>query len=141
MKRVCLLAGIAAAGLLAGCSTKTTIYDPGRETTGVRSERNVSSEEFREVARAAVNSAMTNPKFTAFLQRYKVEMNDEYAIPVLKLDRVINDTDDPSLNVSEMTDILNECLINAGKVDVTMAEGAERTASTSSGTVSLNTAV
>ena len=129
MKRVCLLAGIAAAGLLAGCSTKTTIYDPGRETTGVRSERNVSSEEFREVARAAVNSAMTNPKFTAFLQRYKVEMNDEYAIPVLKLDRVINDTDDPSLNVSEMTDILNECLINAGKVDMTMAEGAERTAS------------
>ncbi len=129
MKRVCLLAGIAAAGLLAGCSTKTTIYDPGRETTGVRSERNVSSEEFREVARAAVNSAMTNPKFTAFLQRYKAEMNDEYAIPVLKLDRVINDTDDPSLNVSEMTDILNECLINAGKVDVTMAEGAERTAS------------
>ena len=129
MKRVCLLAGIAAAGLLAGCSTKTTIYDPGRETTGVRSERNVSSEEFREVARAAVNSAMTNPKVTAFLQRYTVEMNDEYAIPVLKLDRVINDTDDPSLNVSEMTDILNECLINAGKVDVTMAEGAERTAS------------
>ena len=72
---------------------------------------------------------MTNPKFTAFLQRYKAEMNDEYAIPVLKLDRVINDTDDPSLNVSEMTDILTECLINAGKVDVTMAEGAERTGS------------
>ena len=48
------------------------------------------------------------------------------AIPILKLDRVVNDTDDPDLNVDEMTDMLNEALLNAGKVDVTMAEGAGR---------------
>ena len=48
------------------------------------------------------------------------------AIPVLKLDRVINDTDDPDLNVGELTDMLNEALLNAGKVDVTMAEGVGR---------------
>lgn len=122
-----LLSGMAlTAILLAGCGTTTTIYDPSTTRTGIRQEGTVSSEEFREVAIAAVNGAMTNAKFTAFLKRYKNEMNDPDAIPVLKLDRVVNDTDDPDLNVSEMTDMLNEELLNAGKVDVTMAEGAGR---------------
>lgn len=122
-----LLSGMAlTAILLAGCGTTTTIYDPSTTRTGIRQEGTVSSEEFREVAIAAVNGAMTNAKFTAFLKRYKNEMNDPDAIPVLKLDRVVNDTDDPDLNVSEMTDMLNEELLNAGKVDVTMAEGTGR---------------
>ena len=122
-----LLSGMAlTAILLAGCGTTTTIYDPSTTRTGIRQEGTVSSEEFREVAIAAVNGAMTNAKFTAFLKRYKNETNDPDAIPVLKLDRVVNDTDDPDLNVSEMTDMLNEELLNAGKVDVTMAEGAGR---------------
>ena len=70
---------------------------------------------------------MTNAKFISFLKKYKQEMGDEDAIPVLKLDKTINDTDDPDLNTSEITDMLFEELLNAGKVDVTMAEGAGRT--------------
>ena len=112
--------------LLTGCGTTTTVYDPSSATTNIRQEGSVSSEEMRQVAVAAVNGAMTNVKFTAFLRKYKKEMNDADAIPILKLDRVINDTDDPDLNVDELTDMLNEALLNAGKVDVTMAEGAGR---------------
>ena len=70
---------------------------------------------------------MTNPKFTSFLKKYRQEMGDDDAIPVLKLDKTINDTDDPDLNTSEITDMLFEELLNSGKVDVTMAEGAGRT--------------
>ena len=128
MKKQNLLLTVCAAGLLAGgCTTTTQIYDPAATKTGIRSERTVSSEEFREVAGAAVQGAMTNVRFKRFLKKYQQEMKDPEAIPVLKLDKVINDTDDPDLNVSEMTDMLNEALLNAGIVDVTMAEGAGRT--------------
>ncbi len=113
--------------LLAGCSTTTTIFDPSATKTGVRQEGTVSSEEYREVTAAAVESAMTNVKFTTFLKKYKTEKNDVDAIPVVKLDRVVNDTDDPDLNVDEITSMLNEALLNAGKVDVTLAEGADKT--------------
>lgn len=124
--RIYVLGMSASVLLLAGCGTTTTIYDPSSTKTNIRQEGSVSSEEMREVAVAAVRGAMTNVKFTTFLRKYKKEMKDPDAIPVLKLDRVINDTDDPDLNVSELTDMLNEELINAGKVDVTMAEGAGR---------------
>ena len=128
MNRGMLAAGVSASLLLlAGCGTTTTVYDPSSTRTDIRQEGSVSSEEMRQVTVAAVNGAMTNAKFTAFLRKYKKEMNDEDAIPVLKLDKVVNDTDDPDLNVAEITDMLNEALINAGKVDVTMAEGAGRT--------------
>lgn len=119
-------AAISAIILFCGCGTTTTIYDPSSSTTNIRQEGSVSSEEMRQVAIAAVNGAMTNVKFTTFLRKYKKEKNDIDAIPVLKLDRVINDTDDPDLNVGELTDMLNEALLNAGKVDVTMAEGVGR---------------
>ena len=131
MKKTFILGTAVSAMLLAGCGTTTTIYDPSTTKTGIRQEGTVSSEEFREVAIAAVKGAMTNGKFTAFLRRYKKEMKDPDATPVLKLDKVVNDTDDPDLNISEMTDMLNEELLNAGKVDVTMAEGAGRTGGTS----------
>lgn len=124
--RFFILGASAAVMLLTGCGTTTTVYDPSSATTNIRQEGSVSSEEMRQVAVAAVNGAMTNVKFTAFLRKYKKEMNDADAIPILKLDRVINDTDDPDLNVNELTDMLNEALLNAGKVDVTMAEGAGR---------------
>lgn len=126
-KSSCLWSLAAAAMFCAGCGTTTTIYDPAREKHSIRQDGNVSSEEFREVAVAAVNNAMSNAKFTAFLRKYKNEMKDVDAIPVLKLDKVINDTDDPDLNVTEMTDMINEALLNAGKVDVTLAEGVGRT--------------
>ena len=129
MNRSFLILGAAVSVMsLVGCGgTTTTIYDPATTKTYIRQEGNVSSEEMREVAIAAVRGAMTNAKFINFLKKYKKEMNDPDAIPVLKLDRVINNTDDPDLNVSEITDLLNEELINSGKVDVTMAEGAGKT--------------
>ena len=118
----------AAAMLLAACeSNNPVIYDPATTKTGLRQVGNVSSEEMREVTIAAVQGAMTNPQFVSFLKRYQTEMGDPDAIPILKLDRTINDTDDPDLNTSEITDMLFEELINSGKVDVTMAEGAGRT--------------
>lgn len=128
MKTRILIAGVScSAALLVGCAPTTTIYEPGTVRTDLRQEGSISSEEMRQVTVEAVRGAMTNAKFSAFLRRYKREMNDPDAIPVLKLDKVVNNTDDPDLNVGEMTDMLNEALINAGKVDVTMAEGAGRT--------------
>ena len=118
----------AAAMMLVACeSNNTVIYDPSTTKTGLRQVGSVSSEEMREVTIAAVQGAMTNAKFTSFLKKYRQEMGDEDAIPVLKLDKAINDTDDPDLNTSEITDMLFEELLNSGKVDVTMAEGAGRT--------------
>ena len=118
----------AAAMMLAACeSNNTVINDPATTKTGLRQVGNVSSEEMREVTLAAVQGAMTNAKFVSFLKKYRQEMGDEDAIPVLKLDKTINDTDDPDLNTSEITDMLFEELLNSGKVDVTMAEGAGRT--------------
>ena len=118
----------AAAFALAACeSEQTVIYDPATTKTGIRQNHNVSSEEMREVTIAAVQGAMTNPNFTSFLRRYRAEMGDPDAVPVLKLDKTINDTDDPDLNTSEITDMLFEELLNAGKVSITMAEGAGRT--------------
>ncbi len=127
MKKEFLFTGVLAAALATtGCGTTTTIYDPATTKHSIRQEQHVSSEEFREIAIASIQSAMSNAKFTTFLRKYRQEMNDPDAIPVLKLDRVVNDTDDPDLNVTEMTDMLNEALLNAGKVDVTMAEGVGR---------------
>jgi len=118
----------AAAMMLAACeSNNTVIYDPATTKTGLRQVGAVSSEEMREVTIAAVQGAMTNAKFISFLKKYRQEMGDEDAIPILKLDKTINDTDDPDLNTSEITDMLFEELLNSGKVDVTMAEGAGRT--------------
>ena len=118
----------AAAMMLVACeSNNTVIYDPSTTKHGLRQVGTVSSEEMREVTIAAVQGAMTNAKFTSFLKKYRQEMGDEDAIPVLKLDKAINDTDDPDLNTSEITDMLFEELLNSGKVDVTMAEGAGRT--------------
>jgi len=118
----------AAAMMLAACeSERTVIYDPATTKTGLRATRTVSSEEMREVTIAAVQGAMTNPNFTSFLRKYRQEVGDPDASPILKLDKTINDTDDPDLNTSEITDMLFEELLNAGKVNVTMAEGAGRT--------------
>lgn len=127
MKGKLILGSAAFMMLLSGCGTTTTVYDPSAMKTGIRQEGVVSSEEFREVAIAAVRGAVTSGKFSAFLRKYKKEKNDPDAIPILKLDQVVNDTYDPDLKVSEMMDILNEELLNTGLVDVILAEGAGRT--------------
>ena len=113
----------AALMLLTGCAATTTILDPDNTTTNVRQEGHVSAEEMIQAAKAATHDAIKNAKFVAFLKKYKREMNDPDAIPVLKLNRAINDSNDPDLNTDVITDIINETLINSGKVDVTLAEG------------------
>ena len=107
-----LVLGVSAAAsmILAACSSggNTVIYDPATTKTGLRQVGAVSSEEMREVTIAAVEGAMTNAKFISFLKKYKQEMGDDDAIPILKLDKTVNDTDDPDLNTSEITDMLFE---------------------------------
>ena len=116
----------AAVMLFAGCAS-TEITDPDNYESNIRQEGNISAEEMIKAAKAATHNAMTNAKFISFLKKYKKEKNDPDAIPILKLDQTINDSDDPDLNTSMITDIINETLINAGKVDVTLAEGRELT--------------
>lgn len=116
----------AAVMLFAGCAS-TEINDPDNYESNIRQEGNISAEEMIKAAKAATHNAMTNAKFISFLKKYKKEKNDPDAIPILKLDQTINDTNDPDLNTSMITDIINETLINAGKVDVTLAEGRDRT--------------
>ncbi len=112
---------------LAGCTTpRTQIYDPNTTYTGIRNTHTISSEEMKIVAHEAVQNAMSSPRFLAFLQQYKAEVGNEYARPILKLAKAINDTSDPDLNMDELTDLLNTELFNAGYVDVSMAEGTGR---------------
>ena len=126
-KQMLTILGVSAMLGMTGCGTTTTIYDPAVTRHNIRQEGNISSEEFRLVTQDAAQSAMNNAKFNTFLRKYQKEMNDMDASPVLKLDRVINETDDPDLNVDEITDMLNEAVLNAGKVDVTLAEGTGKT--------------
>ena len=126
MKKALLFAGIAAIIFLSGCaSTTTTIYDPATQQTNLRQRGNVSAEEFRLVAKEAIDGALSNPKFMNVLAAYKAEMQNPNAIPVMKLTKVKNDTDDPDLKIGELTDLLSEALLNSGIVDVTIAEGAD----------------
>ncbi len=112
---------------LTGCTTpRTQIYDPNTTYTGIRNTHTISSEEMKIVAHEAVQNAMSSPRFLSFLQQYKAEAGSEYARPILKLAKAVNDTNDPDLNMDELTDILNTELFNAGYVDVSMAEGAGR---------------
>ncbi|MBQ9446546.1 MAG: hypothetical protein IJU61_08135 [Victivallales bacterium] len=126
MKKALVFAAVAAIILLSGCTTTTTtIYDPTTPQTGLRQRGNVSAEEFRIVAKKAADAALSNPKFMNFLAAYKAEMNNPNAIPVMKLTKVRNETDDPDLKIGELTDLLSEALLNSGIVDVTIAEGAD----------------
>ena len=127
MKKSFVFAAVAAIALLSGCAStsSTVLFDPATQQTGLRQRGNVSAEEFRTVAKEAIDGALTNPKFQSFLAAYKVEKNDANAIPVMKLTKVKNDTDDPDLKIGQLTDLLSEALLNSGIVDVTIAEGAD----------------
>ena len=127
MKKLLIFASVAAIVLLSGCASTggTVIYDPSVQPSNVVVPGNVSAGEFRTVAKEAIGSALTNPKFQKFLSDYKAEMNDPNAIPVMKLTQVKNDTDDPDLKIGQLTDLLEEALINSGIVDVSKVEGAD----------------
>ncbi len=116
-----------ATALLAGGCASTKIFDPETEKHEIRQDRSVSSEEMREAAIAGVNDALEDAKIKNFLQKYKVEKSDANAIPVMKVDILVNNTDDPDLNVLEMTDYIGDRFMKTGIVDVTIAEGADKT--------------
>lgn len=118
-----LVIAMAVSVMLTGCGTTTEIYDPAREKTGYRQEGHVSSEEMREIARNAINNFKVNPRVKRFFREYRKEMKNQEAVPILKLNKTVNETDDPDLNVNEMTDMISMELINSALVDVTMAEG------------------
>jgi PBP1b-binding outer membrane lipoprotein LpoB len=110
--------------LSAGCAS-THIYDPTMERTNIRDTGRISQEEMREVARAAVFDALTAQKFARYVEKFRADHGGRN--PVLKLDRTINDTNDPDLNTSVISDTLFEELLKSDKVEVTMAEGQGRT--------------
>jgi len=110
--------------LATGCAS-TRIYDPAVDRTNIRDTRRISQEEMREVARAAVRNALVAPKFARYVEKFRADHGGRN--PVLKLDKTINDTTDPDLNTSMISDTLFEELLNSDKVEVTMAEGQGRT--------------
>ena len=110
--------------LATGCAS-TRIYDPAVDRTNIRDTRRISHEEMREVARAAVRNALVAPKFARYVEKFRADHGGRN--PVLKLDKTINDTTDPDLNTSMISDTLFEELLNSDKVEVTMAEGQGRT--------------
>jgi len=127
MKNMHLLAIATAVGglmLSAGCAS-TRIYDPTAENTNIRDTNAISHEEMRGVARAAVRNALVSPKFARYVEKFRADNGGRN--PVLKLDRTVNETNDPDLNTAALTDVLFEELLNSDKVEVTMAEGAGRT--------------
>ena len=123
-KMLSLVAVLGGMFLATGC-TSTRIYDPTTENTNIRDTRGISHEEMRSVARDAVRNALVAPKFARYVEKFRADHAGRN--PVLKLDRTINDTNDPDLNTSALTDVLFEELLNSDKVEVTMAEGAGRT--------------
>ena len=110
--------------LSTGCSS-TRIYDPTAENTNIRDTNAISHEEMRGVARAAVRNALAAPKFARYVEKFRADHGGRN--PVLKLDRTVNETNDPDLNTAALTDVIFEELLNSDKVEVTMAEGAGRT--------------
>ena len=110
--------------LSTGCAS-TRIYDPTVENTNIRDTNAISHEEMRGVARAAVRNALAAPKFARYVEKFRADHGGRN--PVLKLDRTVNETNDPDLNTAALTDVIFEELLNSDKVEVTMAEGAGRT--------------
>lgn len=119
----------AAAMLLTSCGS-TQVFEPGPDELPpdivfyTRNPNTVSSEEMRQFADAAVQDILNSKRFEFFLEKYR-EAHGPDALPVLKLVRTINGTDDSALNTSPITDTLKEVLFNSGKVNVTLVEGAE----------------
>jgi len=129
MKKIKMFSVAAAFGgilLATGCAS-TRIYDPSVERTNIRDTGRISQEEMRQVAREAVRNALVAPKFARYVEKFRADHGGRN--PVLKLDRTINDTNDPDLNTSVISDTLFQELLNSDKVEVTMAEGQGRSQS------------
>lgn len=131
LKKDCLAAVflVAAAILLTACGS-TNVIELGPDELPpdivfyTRNPNTVSSEEMRQFADAAVQDILNSKRFEFFLDKYR-EAHGPDALPVLKLARTINGTDDSALDTSPITDKLKEALFNSGKVNVSVVEGAE----------------
>ena len=123
-KTLSAIAAFAGLFLATGCAS-TRIYDPAVDRTNIRDTRRISQEEMREVARAAVRNALVAPKLARYVEKFRADNGGRN--PVLKLDRTVNDTNDPDLNTAVISDTLFEELLNSDKVEVSMVEGAGRT--------------
>ena len=123
-KTLSAIAAFAGLFLATGCAS-TRIYDPAVDRTNIRDTGRISQEEMREVARAAVRNALVAPKFARYVEKFRADNGGRN--PVLKLDRTVNDTNDPDLNTAVISDTLFEELLNSDKVEVSMVEGAGRT--------------
>ena len=124
--RFFLFGASVAVSLLFGCAPTTTVYNPDTTTTNIRDTGTVSSEELHQAAVSMIKSALTDSRVTSFLEKYKVEMKNPKALPVLKLEHVINETFDNDLKVDELTDALFAALHRSGLVYVTLVEGADK---------------
>ena len=131
LKKILFSASVLAlACFMSGCaSSPATGYDLDNRVTNMRSTRKVSGEELRYVAQEAVKSILSNRRFENYLTSYKRTAKDEFDLPLLKLTKAQNRTDDPSLDMTALTDLIKTELINSGLVDVTMAEGTDVDAS------------
>ncbi len=122
-----LRGGAALAVAMFGCVSNTERFDPTDTTSdaaGVRSLLTVSASECFEAARAAAEDAMTSPAYTYFLEQYQRENNGR--LPLMQVSGYLrNDTNDPDLNVAEITDVLTKALRDSGKVRITLATGRD----------------
>ena len=128
MKKRTLILGTAVLGtLLAGCSTSTEIYDPQNTTSSAsrtRSLTTVSHAECFEAARAAAEDAMTSPAYLNFLEQYKQE--NKGRLPLMQVsDYLKNETNDPDLNMKQITDVLTKALRDSGRVRISLAAGRD----------------
>lgn len=80
-------------------------------------------------AKDAVKSLMTDEIVLSFLKKYEEERkaNPELSeLPVVKLTKPKNETNDPDLNMTQLTDALCEALRETGCFEVSLYEGEGR---------------
>lgn len=124
-----LFAAAGMAALLNSCATPARAFDPEQQRTNIRSTRTVSGEELRLVAQGAVQDILNNARFKQYLSAYRQKVTDPTILPLLKLAKAQNRTDDPNLDMVVLTDLIKTELINSGLVDVTIAEGEDQDSS------------
>ena len=125
---ICILAAVAA--LLSACGG-TEVYKPGTrpEYDNLRDEKHISASELREVAGEAINKLLSDDDVQEFLKEYaeERERNPELSKrPVIKLAKTRNESNDPNLNTSILTDTLFTRLKDSKFFSVTKYEGADR---------------
>lgn len=103
-----------------GCSSTSTV------AVLTPSYNNASQEEMRQAAQAAVKDVVNDARFAMFLRKYRQEKNDPNAVPILKVDKLYNNTDNPDLYADEMISTFTTSLMKANKIQLTAAEGELR---------------